>query len=217
MSDFINTIEILGDEVTMDAIIEGTITEFKDNTLTEIGPYAFSGCTALTIVDLPKVATVSEATFNECAALESINLPKLTSYNGGYIFSNCETLKKISLPSLSVAIGHYLFYRCSNLQVVEFFHPLEFGGWNTQQTFRDCKALVALVLRTTEDLCILGAYSSISTTPIASGTGYIYVPRDLVDSYKAATNWSTYADQFRVLEDYTVDGTITGKLDETKI
>ena len=39
----------------------------------------------------------------------------------------------------------------------------------------------------------------------------------LVDSYKAATNWSTYADQIRALEDYTVDGTTTGALDETKV
>jgi hypothetical protein len=54
-------------------------------------------------------------------------------------------------------------------------------------------------------------------TRIEKGTGYIYVPADLVDSYKAATNWSTFAAQFRALEDYTVDGTITGELDITKI
>lgn len=45
----------------------------------------------------------------------------------------------------------------------------------------------------------------------------IYVPAALIDSYKAATNWSAYANQFRALEDYTVDGTITGELDESKI
>lgn len=39
-------------------------------------------------------------------------------------------------------------------------------------------------------------------TPMKSGTGYIYVPAALVDSYKAATNWSTYADQIRAIEDY---------------
>jgi hypothetical protein len=39
----------------------------------------------------------------------------------------------------------------------------------------------------------------------------------LVDEYKAATNWSTYAGRIRALEDYTVDGTITGELDESKI
>ena len=53
--------------------------------------------------------------------------------------------------------------------------------------------------------------------PIASGAGYIYVPAALVDSYKVATNWSTYAAQFRALEDYTVDGTTMGELDPNKI
>jgi hypothetical protein len=41
-----------------------------------------------------------------------------------------------------------------------------------------------------------------ASTPIASGTGYIYVPAALVDSYKGATNWSTYAAQIRAIEDY---------------
>ena len=52
---------------------------------------------------------------------------------------------------------------------------------------------------------------------IANGKGYIYVPRAMVDTLKSATNWSTYATQIRALEDYTVDGTITGELDESKI
>ena len=52
---------------------------------------------------------------------------------------------------------------------------------------------------------------------INSVNGYIYVPKSLIEDYKVATNWSAYADQFRVLEDYTVDGTTTGELDESKI
>ena len=66
-------------------------------------------------------------------------------------------------------------------------------------------------------MATLSNTNAFSSTPIASGTGYIYVPRALVDSYKAASKWSTYANQFRALEDYTVDGTTTGALDETKI
>jgi hypothetical protein len=31
------------------------------------------------------------------------------------------------------------------------------------------------------------------------------------------TNWTTFSAQFRALEDYTVDGTTTGELDESKI
>jgi hypothetical protein len=54
-------------------------------------------------------------------------------------------------------------------------------------------------------------------TKIASGTGYIYVPAARVNNYKSATYWKDYAAQIRALEDYTVDGTITGALDPNKI
>ena len=47
--------------------------------------------------------------------------------------------------------------------------------------------------------------------------GYFYVPRALIEDYKVATNWTTFADQFRALEDYTVDGTTTGAMDWDKI
>lgn len=82
--------------------------------------------------------------------------------------------------------------------------------------FHGCSALTALILRSAT-MCELSSTDAFSSTPIASGTGYIYVPAALVDSYKEATNWKTYASQFRALEDYTVDGTTTGALDETKI
>ena len=44
--------------------------------------------------------------------------------------------------------------------------------------------------------------SALSSTPIKYGAGYIYVPATLVDTYKAATNWSTYANKIRAIEDY---------------
>ena len=31
---------------------------------------------------------------------------------------------------------------------------------------------------------------------------YVYVPKALVGAYKSATNWSTYANQIRAIEDY---------------
>ena len=64
----------------------------------------------------------------------------------------------------------------------------------------------------------LSSTNAFSGTPIALGTtGYIYVPRDLIASYEAATNWSTFAGRYRALEDYTVDGTITGAFDDTRL
>lgn len=68
-------------------------------------------------------------------------------------------------------------------------------------TFYSCTTLDTLILRSTS-IATLAGVSAFTNTPIKSGTGYIYVPAALVDGYKAATNWSTYAAQFRAIEDY---------------
>jgi hypothetical protein len=73
------------------------------------------------------------------------------------------------------------------------------------------RALTALILRcpsipTLDGLLAWNGFSA-----------YIYVPSTLLPQYLEATNWSAYADRFRALEDYTIDGTITGELDEAKI
>ena len=89
-------------------------------------------------------------------------------------------------------------------------------------------SLTALILRN-DTVCSLanktaftGCYHILGTTnatynPTGAKDGYIYVPSALVETYAADTNWVTYASQLRILEDYTVDGTVTGALDESKI
>ena len=110
-------------------------------------------------------------------------------------------------------IGKYAFYCCTKLVNIDMpvLTSIE------ENSLEKCSALTKLILRNTETVCSLNATSALSNTPIANRTGYIYVPSTLIGSYQSATNWSTYADKFRVLEDYTVDGTTTGELDMTKI
>ena len=43
--------------------------------------------------------------------------------------------------------------------------------------------------------------NAFKNTPIEKGTGYIYVPDNLVDSFKIAENWSTYADQIKSINE----------------
>ena len=114
--------------------------------------------------------------------------------------------------NMTTRIGNNAFSYCSNLTTADFPAVTNID----MNAFRSCSKLTALILRS-EMMVNLNLTTALSSTPIASGTGYIYVPRALVDSYKAATNWSTYANQFRALEDYTVDGTTTGELDPNKI
>lgn len=47
----------------------------------------------------------------------------------------------------------------------------------------------------TQTVCTLTSSTAFEGTVIASGTGSIYVPDNLVDTYKEATNWNLYADQ----------------------
>ena len=61
--------------------------------------------------------------------------------------------------------------------------------------------LQALILRNSEQVCGL-ANGGFAASSITKGTGYIYVPRALMDSYKTAYLWSNYANQFRAIEDY---------------
>lgn len=254
MADFINTIDVLGDEAVVDSIIERTITEFNDNRITSIGYRAFYKCADLKAVNCPAVTEITAAgAFEACKALEYADFPNLTSVQRE-AFYECRALKRLNAPNIT-AIPDYMVRNCAALESADFPLATNIGGRafessplltrlcfpkvetaNTvavtmcnnlreldlpsaktlnNRAFINNSSLVALILRPTT-MCTTD-YDPVSGTPIASGTGYIYVPRALVDGYKSATNWSTYAAQFRALEDYTVDGTITGALDETKI
>ena len=232
MSEFINTIDLLGEEVVFESIIDGSITEFNDNVVTNFGAAAMQKCEKLVSVDLPSLTNIGNGGFYYCSKLTAVNFPLLTSV-GDSALEQCTSLTTVDFPLLT-SVGTKAFRYCSKLTAVNF--PLltsvgttvfEYCGKLTtvdfplltsigSGAFKSCSVLTTLILRSST-LCTLSNTNAFTSTPIASGTGYIYVPRALVDSYKSATNWSTYASQFRALEDYTVDGTTTGALDETKI
>ena len=136
---------------------------------------------------------------------------------GTYAFSGCSQLTTADF-SVATSVGDYAFSGCSALTAVDFpaVTRIESGVFNY------CSKLTALILRSARMATLTNA-NVCNSTPIKSGTGYIYVPRALLSDtdstkdYRQASNWSTYAAQFRALEDYTVDGTTTGALDETKI
>lgn len=180
--------EIEGIDTQLDAIIDKTVVNFRNDTVTKLGSGVFYRCTALKSLECSSVKTIDYMTCLGCTALKVLSLPSLT-YVGNQSFTDCISLTSLDFNELE-NIHYHSFYGCSKL--------------------------TTLIIRAS-NVCSSQYSSNFTNTPIASGTGYIYVPSALVDSYKTATNWSVYADQFRALEDYTVDGTTTGELDESKI
>lgn len=98
-------------------------------------------------------------------------------------------------------IGDSAFYRCTSLTTVDL------TGVSAAQiaanAFNGCTKLTHLIIRS-ETAGTLSATSALTGTKIASGKGAIYVPSALVDTYKSATNWSTYANQIYPITAYPV-------------
>ena len=183
MIDFVNTVDSIGDEALTSSIIDRSITEILDNYATCISDYAFYTCTALTTVNFSAVTSIGNYAFRDCSALTTVNFSAVTS------------------------IGNSAFYGCSALTTADFPAATSIGNG----TFRNCSKLTTLILRS-GTMAKLDNTNAFSSTPIASGTGYIYVPSALVDTYKAATNWSTYTNQIRAIEDYPSVCSYTGKV-----
>ena len=143
-----------------------------DSNATSLVEYACYRLTKLASANLPNCTSIGNEAFYNCVKLESVELPNVTSI-GGSAFRLCSVLPSIDLP-LVTSIG--------------------------SNAFRGCGKLQSLILRS-KTVCTLGT-NVFTSTQIADGTSYIYVPSSLLDSYKTATNWSNFANQFRAIEDY---------------
>ena len=178
MEEFVNTIDVIGDDELAKTIIEGTITEFKDNIIQKLGKHALCACKNLITVNMPNVTEIGEYCFWTCEKLITCDLSSIETIEVN-TFYNCYRLKAFILR---------------NGIIPTLKHTNAFG--NCYHFF--------------------GTVHNIYNKD-GLKDGYFYVPKALIEDYKVETNWATFADQFRALEDYTVDGTITGELDESKI
>ncbi len=152
---------------------------------TSIATNAFYGCTKLTDVNMPLVKSIATDAFNGCSILPSITLPSLTS-GGGYMFRYCYLLLTIDLPVITNIVAN-MFYDCRRLTAVILRSPTMCTLANTS-AFGGCNHYH-------------GAQNN-TYNPDGLKDGYIYVPSALIEEYKSATNWSTFASQIRAIEDY---------------
>ena len=179
----------------LDASLNNTLTSI-DSTVTSVIGHACRGLTKLKTVNLPNATSIGTYAFYGCTAMISFNAPKVTSL-GTYSLYNCK-MESVNFP-LATGITQNAFYNCLNLEKADFGVASKIN----QAAFGYCESLVALILRRTSSICTLSvATNAFSGTPIAEGTGYVYVPAALIETYKTATNWTNYASQFRAIEDY---------------
>ena len=196
MAALIESIQAGEDNTVLDALISGEIEGYYSNDrVTSIGFYSFSH-KAVNSVSFNSAVFIGDSAFKNCHILSSVSF-NLAEYIGDSAFYGCESLASASFPNAG-QIGIQAFSSCSALEKISF--PKAEGI--SEYAFEFCQSLIALILGRSDGLCDLFDADAFMGTPIESGTGYIYVPAALVDQYKAATNWTTYANQIRAIEDY---------------
>lgn len=233
-------VNVQGSTALEDELITHTLSAeiYSNDRINTVGYGAFYGSKNLKSVSLPNVTSVGGYAFYQCAALEELNLPLMQSAGTyaftaikvpvlyfpalesitTYTFNEITTPTKVIMPRLKIA-GNSSFRNSKGIVLADLAVCTKVDNL----CFYFANGLKALILRNTDTMCTLQHTNAFTGTEIAKGTGYIYVPRAFLSDddasldYRQATNWSTFSAQFRVLEDYTVDGTTTGELDESKI
>ena len=84
--------------------------EIEGVVVTEIGKYAFYGCSSLSSIEIPEgVTEIGGHAFSGCSSLESIEIPKGVTEIGNSAFSGCSSLSSIEIPEGVISIWSNTF------------------------------------------------------------------------------------------------------------
>lgn len=144
-------------------------------------------------LEIPPVETIEDQAFYNCPFLSKIVIPNTVQTISYQAFYNCNGITEVIFqnePSIN-EIGEQAFYSCDNLSEITIPSTVtEIGS----SAFLDCSKLL--------DVTIL------ATTPPTLGNNVfdnnangrkIYVPAESLNTYKAASGWSDYANDIYAL------------------
>lgn len=191
--DFSDEIKNLPSGGDIDALVARTITEYESDVIESVSNYAFYDCSEMTRVSAPNVKTILDLAFAYCTALSSIDFPHVENI-ALQAFYECRSLASVNTPNLSY-LKNQVFRSCRALKRIELNNCTNIGSMCFFMS-----GITTLILGA-PTVCTLGHTDAFAGTPIVNGTGYIYVPDDLVEAYKGATNWSTFASQIKGLSE----------------
>ena len=165
------------------------------NGVTSIGDSAFSNCYSLTSITIPDgLTSIGDSAFSDCYSLTGITIPDGLERTGASAFSKCYSLTSITIPDSFVSIWNSAFSSCYSLTSITIPDNVA-SIWD--RAFAACYGISEyhLLPTTPPTLNSTDAFSSIATDCI------IYVPysedHSILEAYKTATNWSTYASKMQ--------------------
>lgn len=156
--------------------------------LTEISDDAFSGCTKLATIKLPKgVKHIGANAFADCRALKTLLLPdELTSIGAG-AFKGCRVLTSLAMPMGVTAIEAETFDGCQAITTIELPLGLTSIG---DRAFADCSKLSQFVVRGVAPQRIALGKNVFEGTSVATAT--LSVPQGTGDYFRTAEQWKEF-------------------------
>ena len=114
------------------------------NSVTSIGIYAFYGCSGLTSVTIPNsVTSIGEAAFRDCKSLTSVTIPNSVTSIGGEAFRGCTGLTSVTIPNSVTTIQEWTFEGCSGLTSVTIPNSVTIIG---DRAFSGCSGLTCVTI-----------------------------------------------------------------------
>lgn len=198
VSGYINQLKEFTNKLVQNESTEIKVSDW--NGVTKIKPYLFIDCSTLTSVEFPEsTKIIGEYAFEYCRNLKSVKFSSGVKNIGEFAFGFCSSLTSIKLIASYSSIYQQAFWGCAGLSRVDMNNgsimSSAFGGANIE----------TLIIRS--NITIVNLYSTFANVfedscPIAKGTGYIYVPKTMIEKYKSNSNWASVSTQFRAIEDY---------------
>ena len=182
-----------------------------------VGQYAFQNCRSLKAVNIPPgCVSINNGAFQGCYSLTKATLPEGLAVLSDNSFRSCFSLKSIILPEGMTTINNTAFQGCYSMVSVELPETITNIGYGA---FKDCYSLTSIVLpknietiystafgdcTTLNDVVVLGKPSLYDIYVFSNGpdTRRYYVPRENLEWFSSATNWSTMYSQIYAIEDY---------------
>ena len=160
-----------------------------------IGQNAFFN-TFMKRIDLPECIEIGSNAFQRCFHVKEINLPKVKKLSD-YVFQDTgmnSSLSNISLPSMTYLNSYY--FNGSVFQNALFSNEniTQMGGSSQYYApFWGSKEIKRIIIPNCTVVPKLGSVDGlVGNDATIKAQVTIYVPRAMVEQYKAATNWSAY-------------------------
>ena len=183
------------------------------NCVDTLGYKLFSYCTSLSAVTIPNgVINIDNGAFYNCSSLSSVTIPSAVTSIGQEAFSGCASLTNVNIPngvediktltfaytnvenitipdSVKTILNHS-FDHCTNLKNIN----IGTGCTTISMAFTNCTGLQTVTVNAlTPPMLLSKPFENTNDTFV------IKVPASVLNTYKTASGWSTYASRIEAI------------------